>query len=186
MARSRCRRPPARWQLAGVFGGLTCLLGSQACGKESRAETGRGSPAPVVSAVADSQSPRAGTPAPSASAPSHVKEQHFDLNMSARGPFRLGAPGEAEIVLVALGTYKVNQEYPIKYTLENSVGVDYPVSVVKRDRAKVEHARATMTVPFVPRAAGDQRIVGEFAFSVCTDQKCVLEKQALGVTVRVE
>ena len=98
----------------------------------------------------------------------------------------MGSPAVAEIVLLALGVYKVNQEYPIKYRLEDSAGVDYPIPVVKRDRVKIDHARATMTVPFVPRAAGNKRIVGELAFSVCTDEKCVMEKRLLGVTVSVD
>ncbi|MBN1608568.1 MAG: hypothetical protein JW940_18205 [Polyangiaceae bacterium] len=115
-----------------------------------------------------------------------MQERHFDLNMSARGPFKTGARAEAEIVLLALGSYKVNQEYPIKYKLEDNAGMDYPIPVVKRDRAKLGHARATMNVPFVPRQAGDQRVVGELAFSVCTDQKCVMEKRTLGVKVCVD
>ena len=115
-----------------------------------------------------------------------MQAEHFDLSMSARGPFKTGSPAEASVVLLALGAYKVNPEYPIKYKLEDNGDIDYPAPVVKRDRVKLEHARATMSVPFVPRAAGNHRIAGELAFSVCTDQKCVVEKRTLGVTVRVD
>ena len=115
-----------------------------------------------------------------------MQEERFSLSMSARGPFKAGSSAEAEVVLLARGAYKVNKEYPMKYRLDHSAGIDYPTPVVKRDRVKLEHARATMTVPFVPRAVGNQRIAGELAFSVCTDQKCIVERRALGVTVRVD
>jgi hypothetical protein len=186
MTSSLSRRPTASWLFMGAVCGLTCLLGSQACGKESRAEPVGDLPASAVSSSTSSPGSGTSSPGRAASAPSHVQEQHFELSMAARGPFKTGSSAEAEIVLLALGAYKVNQEYPIKYRLEDNAGMDYPIPVVKRDRVKFEHARATMTVPFVPRAAGMQRVVGELAFSVCTDQKCVMEKRTLGTAVRVD
>jgi hypothetical protein len=179
-------RSAASWLFWGALCGLTCLLGSQACGKESRAEPGQDSAAAAVSSDASIQASEAHARVRSASAPSHVQERHFDLTMSARGPFKTGAPAQAQIVLVALGAYKVNQEYPLKFRLEDSSAMNYPTPVVKRDHARLEHKRATMTVPFVPRASGEKRIVGELAFSVCTEQKCVMERRSLGVTVRVD
>lgn len=177
------RRPSTvRWLSAGALCGLFSLFGGQACSKESRADQAQGSAASVASGADRSQ----GASASAKSAPARVQEQHFDVTMTARGPFKIGVLAEAEIVLLALGAYKVNQEYPIKFKLADNAGMDHPAPVVKRDRVKLESKRAIMTVPFVPRVSGNQSVAGALAFSVCTEQKCVMEKRSLGVPVRVE
>jgi hypothetical protein len=118
-------------------------------------------------------------PGPSAAAPSAVRENHFELKMTSQGPYTVGVGKSVEIVLDALGGYKVNQEYPYKFKLQPTAGVTFPIQVVKKDRVKLDKRRATMTVPFTPTSEGAKRVAGQFAFSVCTDEKCLIEKREL-------
>jgi len=135
------------------------------------------------------------TAAPSASLPSEaggpvaasrVTESGFELALQPSGEYRVGQGGEALIVLEAKAPFHVNDEYPYKFKLEPVDGVEYPQAVVGKDAMKLEKARATMSVKLIPRAAGLRKIVGRFFFSVCTEQKCLVEKRdlALGVEVR--
>ena len=114
-----------------------------------------------------------------------VREANFELRMLLRGEYRVGVAGQVAIVLTAHDGYKVNEEYPFKFRLGRSEGLTFPEPVVKRDRVKLGKQQATMTVPVVPKSPGEQTVAGEFAFSVCTEQKCLIEKRALALTVRV-
>jgi hypothetical protein len=49
----------------------------------------------------------------------------------------------------------------------------------------VDKQRSTMSVPFTPTQAGSHTLSGELAFSVCTDDKCLIEKQTLSFPVDV-
>ena len=122
----------------------------------------------------------------SAPAPSAIRESHFELKASSQGPHTVGTTESLDIVLEALGGYKVNQEYPYKFKLRPAAGVTFPMPIVKKDRVKLDKRRATMTVPFTPTATGARRIGGEFAFSVCTDEKCLIEKRELSFLFEAE
>jgi hypothetical protein len=41
--------------------------------------------------------------------------------------------------------------------------------------------RSTMTIPIRPSAVGKHTLSGELAFSVCTEDKCLIEKKALSL-----
>ena len=127
-----------------------------------------------ASGVSAREAPSKSTPAPST-----IKEEHFELRMMSEGPHAVGAAEAVKIVLEAAGGYKVNQEYPYKFQLRPSPGVSYPAAIVKRDRVKLEKHRATMTVPFTPTSEGSTTVMGQFSFSVCTDEKCLIEKREL-------
>lgn len=106
--------------------------------------------------------------------------------MVARGSYKVGAAGVAEVVLSALGGYKPNQDYPYKFKLQPADGLSFPETVVQKDRMTIEGKRATMAVRFTPNSIGPKVLAGEFAFSVCTDQKCLIEKRELSLSFEVE
>lgn len=118
-------------------------------------------------------------PAPAANAGSKVDEANFALAFSGRGGYKAGEKGEAEIVLEAKAPFHVNDKYPYKFKLADG-------SVVSKDNVKLEHMKATMTVPFTPDAAGKKKISGVFHFSVCTEDKCMIEKRDLALDVDVK
>jgi hypothetical protein len=43
-----------------------------------------------------------------------------------------------------------------------------------------------MSVPFLASQPGNATIAGELSFSICTEERCVIEKQRLAVTIDVQ
>jgi hypothetical protein len=48
-----------------------------------------------------------------------------------------------------------------------------------------EH-KVTLKVPFVPASAGDKKVAGTLSLSVCSAANCLMDKQQLDLTVKVE
>ena len=65
-------------------------------------------------------------------------------------------------------------------------GLEFPQDVVKKDAVKLEKKRATMTVALTPKTAGKHRLAGKFHFSICTDEKCLIEKRDLALELEVK
>ena len=81
---------------------------------------------------------------------------------------------------------EINQQYPYKFKAKEAAGVKFAQPVVGKDAAKIEQQRVTMRVPFVPDAAGQRTVSGQFAFSVCTEETCLIEKRDLALVVDVK
>lgn len=125
------------------------------------------------------------TPAGDA-AVSKLSESAFDLELRAKGPYTAGQQAEAELVLDAKPPFHVNEEYPYKFKLKEASGVKFASAVVGKDAAKLEKQKVTMPVTFTPEAAGKCTVAGQLAFSVCTDDKCLIEKRDLALVVDVK
>jgi len=65
-----------------------------------------------------------------------------------------------------------------------SGGVSYASNVVRS--MSVGEKTSTMGVPFTPSQKGKATVSGTFSFSVCTEDKCLIEKRPLSVTVDVD
>jgi hypothetical protein len=141
--------------------------------------------APVKAEGAD-EAAGEGEPVDLKSAKAAYSEANFSLSMAASGGYKAGQEGKVEIVLEAKAPFHANDKYPYKFKTQESPGVTYPVAVVKKDQAKVENMKVTMPVAFTVADAGKQRVSGVFHFSVCTDDKCLIEKRALAVDVDVK
>jgi len=120
------------------------------------------------------------------SAGARVTDANFDLSVQPVGTYQVKQKGSVNIVLMAKGVYKVNEEYPYKFKLEPSPGLEYQQDIVKKDAVKLEKKRATMTVSLTPKAAGKQRLSGKFYFSICTDEKCLIDKRDLALDIEVK
>jgi hypothetical protein len=115
-----------------------------------------------------------------------ISDAKFDLEIKPKGSYSVGKPGNLEIVLSAKGPYHCNDKYPYKFKLEDSAGVKFANKVVKKDAVKLEHTKATMTVAFTPETAGGKTIAGQFHFSLCSEDKCLIEKRKLAVDIKVD
>lgn len=113
-------------------------------------------------------------------------ETNFTLGMKASGSYKAGQEGSVEIVLEAKAPFHANDKYPYKFKVAETAGVTFPEPIVKKDKAKVEHMSVSMPVAFTGAAAGKKKISGVFHFSVCTDDKCLIEKRALALEVDVK
>ncbi|HEY3236702.1 MAG TPA: hypothetical protein VGJ84_18430 [Polyangiaceae bacterium] len=190
--------------IARLTARLTCLtiLAVIGCGKDRAAAAADKEPASPVGLAPASASPPVAAPAPPGQASiekasvenstakeagaAKVSEASFDLEILPRGPYRAGQKGVAEIVLSAKPPYKVNHEYPYKFKVKASPEVTFASEVVTRDKVKLEQKRALMSVEFTAQSAGSRRVSGEFAFSVCTEERCMIEKRELSLQVEVQ
>jgi hypothetical protein len=143
-------------------------------------------PSPREPAAPADVVPAGSAATPTAGGTSRVSESQFELAIAASGPYEAGREGTAEIVLEAKPPFHVNDQYPIKFKVKEGVGVKYAAAVVGKDKAKIEKQKATMPVAFTPESAGQHTVSGQFAFSVCTDENCLMEKRDLTLVVDVK
>ena len=172
---------------------LALLLASAACNKQvpPAAEEARSaapaSPTAVAAPVADAPvlAPATADSGTAAAAPaaSHYTEAGFDLVMQPKGDYAAGKSGEAEIILNAKAPFHVNDKYPYKFKLKDAAGLKFANAIVTRDLVKLEPARATVPVAFTPETAGKHTLAGVLSFSVCTDDKCMIEKRDLALEI---
>ncbi|HEY4157061.1 MAG TPA: hypothetical protein VGM29_03150, partial [Polyangiaceae bacterium] len=110
----------------------------------------------------------------------------FDLSLSPKGAYSSGQAGEADIVLVAKAPYHVNDKYPYKFKLKESPGLTFPNLVIAKDAVKLEAMKAEIPVAFTPQGAGKKVVAGQLSFSVCTADKCQIEKRELALDIDVK
>jgi hypothetical protein len=179
----------ARWRaLAPWLVAAALPLTAGACSKEAKPEA-EAAPAPALGGVTSPASLNAqgdGTQGVAqARAAPRFSENSFHLEMKSKGDYRAGQPAAVEVVLEAKGPYKVNDKYPIKLKLSDATGVSYPSKVVAKDQVQLDPKRAVMNVSFTPERPGKTKIGGQFAFSVCTEERCLVEKRELALDVQV-
>ncbi|MBX3126519.1 MAG: hypothetical protein KF718_07365 [Polyangiaceae bacterium] len=115
---------------------------------------------------------------------SHAADS-FALSIQAPSPVRQGETASATIVLSAKAPFKCNLKYPYKFTLDApGSGVSYPTAVVRS--MSIAEKTSTMSVPFSATQKGKGTVSGTLSFSVCTDDKCLIEKRPLAVTVNID
>lgn len=174
--------PHRRWT------GLVAVLVAAACSKEAppAAETPRTAAEPPRTA-ATSEPPATASAPPAASPPAaRLSEESFDLAIAPVGEVAAGKPAKLEIVLDAKGEYKVNEEYPHKFQADEAPGVTFAQNPVKRDAAKLETKKLTLPIVFTAAEAGRRKITGKLSFSVCTPERCLLEKRDLALEIDVK
>ena len=144
-------------------------------------------PEPEPAQVAAAQTAPLGAPATvSAGASSKHEGDGFSLSIKPVGSYEVGKAGSVEVVLDAKSPYKCNDKYPYKFKAIESAGIKYSAPVVKQDAVKLDKQRAVMTVGFTPAAAGQKTVAGQFSFSVCTDERCLVEKRDLALNIDVK
>ncbi len=125
-------------------------------------------------------------PSTASVAAARVDDPSFELSLVAKAGLKAGQPGDVELVLVAKAPFHVNDKYPIKLKLKETAGLKYESLTLGKDRVKLEAQRATLPVGFTAERAGKFTVAGQFAFSVCTDDKCLMEKRDLALDVSVD
>ena len=116
---------------------------------------------------------------------SEFHEDTFDLALRPVGSYSAGKPGSAEIVLVPKGGYHTNDKYPYKFKTATPSGVAFRAPVFTKDDVTLDEKRATMKLDFTPDSVGEKTVAGQFAFSVCSAEKCLVEKRDLTLKLAV-
>jgi hypothetical protein len=172
---------------------LSCKKEAPPAGEDARAPTAEAPVAPPPAAPAgsapasnDAPPAAAAAPADGAAGQSRYDEAKFAIVAQPSGAYAAGKEGAIEVVLDAKPPFHVNQQYPYKFKAKDAPGVKFAQPVVGKDQAKLETQRMTMRVPFTPDAAGQRTVSGQFLFSVCTDETCLMEKRDLSLVVDVK
>jgi len=113
-------------------------------------------------------------------------EGAFRLSFEARGPYRAQSQANAVVVLQSKAPFHVNPDYPLRFKLSPNSRVTSEKTTFGRDAAKIQPAQAELTVSFVPTAKGKLELVGQLSFSVCTSEKCLVEKRQLKLDADVQ
>jgi hypothetical protein len=150
------------------------------------ADTAARAPEPGAPASAPAAASTAAPATPQAAGSSRYDEAKFDLTAQPSGAYSAGKEGTLEIVLNAKPPFHANQQYPYKFKAKEGAGVKFAQPVFGKDAAKLEAQRVTMRVPFTPDGAGQRTVSGQFAFSVCTEETCLMEKRDLSLVVDVK
>jgi hypothetical protein len=97
-------------------------------------------------------------------------------------PCRAGAPCSIRLRLVALGAYKLNAEYPIKFVPAASPGVVHDTSGPFQT---VDPRTGILDVRFRAPAAGTVTVSGTYKTAICTDEVCHINDVAIAHAVQV-
>lgn len=167
-----------------------CSKETPPAAEEPRSASNAAAPAPQVAPKAgDAASAGPVGAAPAAAAATGApkfSDAGFELSLEApKASLKAGQPGTVEVVLTAKAPYHVNDKYPIKLKLRETSGVKYDNLTIGKDAVKLEPMKAVMPVNFTPEA-GKRTVAGQFAFSVCTEDKCLMEKRDLALDVNVD
>jgi hypothetical protein len=113
-----------------------------------------------------------------------VSEEPFAIWLEGETPLDKDQPATVRVVLQAKPPYHCNAEYPHKFTLADApAGFSYPTAVVKG--MKVTEMEGVLPVPIVAGAPGQASVKGKLAFSVCTAERCLVEKRDLALDLEV-
>jgi len=121
-----------------------------------------------------------------AAAASSFDEPAFSLSLSKSGSYSAGNSGALMLELKAKAPHHVNQEYPHKLKLKPVDGILFPNPTLARDAMTLEPMAIVLRVPLKPTRAGAFKVEGEFAFSLCTADRCLIEKRTLVREIEVQ
>lgn len=119
-------------------------------------------------------------------AASRFDEAAFSLSLSGSGTYSAGNSGVLLLELKAKSPYHVNQEYPHKLKLKPVDGIAFPNPTLARDAMTVEPMAIVSRVPLKPTRAGAFKVEAEFAFSLCTADRCLIEKRSLAAEIEAQ
>lgn len=120
---------------------------------------------------------------PSARRGGAAKGEGFNTWLEGVSSYPLNQPATLTLVLQAEEPFKCNEQYPYRFTITPGPGISVAEPVLRG--MNIDKQRSTMSVPFTPTQAGTHTLSGELSFSVCTDDKCLIEKQSLSFPIDV-
>lgn len=161
---------------------LSSLVGASAGCERSSAAEGDESAAKELATQADESAAQAAPQAAGkpAGRPSY-EEDAFVLRLEGPKQGKVGETVELTVELLPQGGYKVNEEYPIKFQFADLDGATAIQGTVSKSEGKVDAKKATLPLKVKLDKAGTRRVGGKLSFSVCTDERCLIEKRDLEV-----
>jgi hypothetical protein len=125
-----------------------------------------------------------------------LQPEEGSLAIEAPAGAKAGAETVAKVVITPGEKYKVNTEYPIKLSLENTDGVTISKAELKAggmDKAKgdadvLEESKLAFAVKLTPAKSGSYTINGSFKFAVCdkAGSTCLAKKEPIAIQVAAQ
>lgn len=146
-------------------------------------------------AEANPDAPTPGTPVQAANvveastaltAAAKFQAEAFDVALVSVGSFKAGQPAQLEIQLSAKSPYKCNDKYPYKFKAKPTPDVEFTEPVVRMEKGKLTKMTFTLPIAFTPKTSGAKSVEGQFSFSVCTEDRCLVERRDLKLAINVE
>jgi len=119
--------------------------------------------------------------------PSRQEAAAWTVALELPSPLRAGVPATATIRLTARAGHHVNLEYPAAFKPDERATATFsggriPLAVAASGPCPGrpgETCEVALALPFTP-GAGRTRLSGTALFSVCTAERCLIERIALG------
>ncbi len=118
----------------------------------------------------------------------------YELNLAASGPWAAGRESNAAVTVTAKPGFHVNPEYPVTFKPEGFEAVKFTSDRVAltpgtktpcADKAE-DACKVAFALPVTPEKAGPAKVAGVVAFSVCSADKCLIEKVPVTLAISVE
>ena len=105
-------------------------------------------------------------------------------------PRPAGSASAVDLHLVSRAGYHVNMEYPMAFVPSPEATVKFqgvrvplrPGSTAPCQGDGKEVCSVSLVLPYVPPPSGSARVAGVFAFSVCSAERCLIQKVPLSIT----
>ena len=120
---------------------------------------------------------------------SAIENPNYAAQISVAGPCKKGQTCVMHVELSAKGEYHINDKYPYRFKVQDppAEGVKYPKPNVGRENGSFEEKKAVLDVPFIVEGSGSTASVGgTLSLSVCSAANCLVDKQSLEVTAKVD
>jgi hypothetical protein len=132
-------------------------------------------------------------PAPKPAPPATAAAEPWKLGAAPRGTYSAGQGGVAVVSITASDGYHVNPDYPVAFKPTNASTVKFASEKVALSDGKKTACLANaedaclveFELPFTAASAGPAQLEGIVAFSVCSAEKCLIEKQPVKLAITV-
>jgi hypothetical protein len=130
--------------------------------------------------------------AATAAGSARVERPEFVVTITGPAEVSAGRASAFAVSVAASGTFHLNEDYPSSFRVADPpVGVRYPREKVDRASgivlepcgAGAKACSARLLVPFVADAPGTHTVGGTLAFSVCDDDRCLIERVPVSLSI---
>ena len=117
----------------------------------------------------------------------------YTIDVIAGDPCTVGTACRIAVQLVAIGDYHINDEYPHKFTADDTQGVEFlgtdstgknVFSKAAGNWTKSNLRTGAMAVTYKPADTKAKNLAGVLKFSVCSAQNCELEHRQVNASVQ--
>jgi len=178
MSHRFCVAPRATFALCFLL-----VLGASACNQNDAQAAAQAPPAePKVEQAPAAAAQPTSEQAATLAKPSY-DEEAFTLTLTGPSSAKVGESVKFVVTLSAKNGFKVNEEYPVKFRPATVTGVVWAKEIVGKDDGQVEKSKVLLPVEVKLSQPGTFEVTGKLSFSVCTDDRCLIEKRDLGVSI---